>query len=209
MKNYQITSLALFTLVTGAFSVLSAAQEELFAAIQEARTETILTHNELVASLKTLDALINQKEGDLRPAYDSFKAGLAKTREASERTQKRVAVLRENGDRHFATWKGDIEQIQDKGIRDRAMKRLDKNQKSWNSAATALEQVSAQFPTLLGYLADVEKALSYDLNTEGVKSVRGAARNAASTFDGIQKHVGKAITDLEAMITDLSSIARS
>jgi hypothetical protein len=209
MKTIRLSSLALLTLVSGAFSFLHGAQEELTAAIQQSRTETVLTHNELVANLNALNLLVTQKEGDLRPAYANFKGGLDSTKAALERTQKRVTVLKESGEKYFSAWQADIDQIKSPDIRERAMKRLEKTQKNWNEVTISLQEATKQFPALLGYLSDVDTALNYDLTPDGVKSVRSAARSAESTFAKIQELVRKAVTNLEEMSADMSPTMRT
>lgn len=200
---------AIAVLVTGAASSLFANQEELLAAIQQVRNETVLTHNQLVTNLKALNALVDQKSGDLRPAYTAFTAGLKDTRAAADTTSKRVASLQADGEKHFTTWKSEVDQIKDNGIRARALKRLDDARRNWNGAATALQEATVQFPALLGYLADIEKALSYDLTTEGVKSVRGAARSANESFGTIQGLTQKAVGELEEMTAAMSSMIKA
>ncbi|MEJ1973379.1 MAG: DUF2959 family protein [Lacunisphaera sp.] len=209
MKTSQLLRLALVTAVSGAFSALFAGQDELAAAIQQARSETILTHNQLVANLKALDALVSQKEGDLRPAYTAFAASLKETRAASDRTIKRATLLHDDGEKRFATWQAEVETIKDEGIRAHALKRLDAARKNWNGAAAALQEATVQFPVLLGYLTDIEKALSYDLTPDGVKSVRGAARSAMDSFSRVQELAQKAVGELDQMTADMSSTIKS
>jgi hypothetical protein len=209
MKTTKMLGLALITLGLSASPALFAGQEELAAAIQQSRTETILTHNELVANLKALDALVNQKEGDLRPAFTAFKAGLTVTREASARTVKRAALLKQDGDKYFATWKAEVAEIKDAAIKERAMKRLDGTNKGWNAVSASLQEATVQFPALLGYLSDIEKALNYDLTPDGVKSVRGASRSAVDSFGKIQGQVKNAVAELEKMSEDMSSMIKS
>ncbi|WP_404423030.1 DUF2959 family protein [Nibricoccus sp. IMCC34717] len=200
---------ALVLVLIGAFSSLSAGQDELKAAIQQNRTETVLTHNQLVTNIKSLDALVAQKEGDLRPAFGAFTASLIDTRAASDRTAKRVAALKVDGEKYFAIWRSEIEQIQDAGIKNRATKRLDSAVKNWNGVTAALEEATVRFPALLGYLRDVEKALTYDLTEDGVKSVRGAARSASESFGEIQRLVQTAVTELDQLSDSMSSVIKA
>jgi len=209
MKTLRFFALALATLVSGAGSALFADQAALAAAIQETRAETIKTHNALVANLKALDALVNQKEGDLRPAYQAFTTSLKETRVASDATTARVALLHAGGDQHFATWQNEVQTIKDDGVRNRALKRLDAARRGWTNATTALEAATTQFPELLGYLTDIEKALNYDLTADGVKSVRGSAQSALFTFGKIQDHVQKAVGELDQMLADMSSTIKA
>src|SRR5688572_32686934 len=84
MKTVSFVRSALVAFAAGACSALFAGQEALAAAIQQSRSETILTHNELVANLKALNALVDQKQGDLRPAFNAYQESLKGTRAASE-----------------------------------------------------------------------------------------------------------------------------
>jgi len=209
MKTVSLFRFALAAMTAGATSALFAGQEALNASIQSSRTETILTHNELAANLKALNALVEQKEGDLRPAFNAFTTSLKGTRAASERTLKRVAGLHAEGEQHFSTWQAEVETISDEGIRTRALKRIAAARANWNAAAGALQEATVQFPALLGYLADIEKALSYDLTAEGVKSVRGTARSANDAFGRIQQLSEKAVRELDELSASMSSVIKS
>jgi Tfp pilus assembly protein FimT len=209
MKTTHLLRFAFAGLVVAAASSLSAAgMEELAAAIQQSRTETINTHNALVANLKALDALVTQKQGDLRPAFTAYTESLKETRAATERTLQRVSNFKTSGDAYFVSWQNEVQQIGDEGIRNRAIKRLEDTRASWNATSTALQGAAVQFPVLLGYLKDVETALTYDLTTDGVKSVRGAARSAAETFDMIRAHVQHGIAELDKMTAGMSSVVK-
>jgi methyl-accepting chemotaxis protein len=209
MKIASLLRLTLAAFALGAGSALFGAQEELAAAIQQARNETIATHNDLIVNIKALNALVAQKEGDLRPAYEAFTASLKGTRAAAEHTAQRVQLFHEGGDKHFATWQQEIQTIKDDGIRGRAVKRMTAARKNWDGAGAALQEATTQFPSLLGYLADIEKALSYDLTADGVKSVRGAAQSANDTFGRIQQLTEKAVSELDELTASMSSSAKS
>jgi len=209
MKKAPKFRIALAAFAIGACSTLFGGQEALAGAIQQARNDTVLTHNELVANLKALDALVSQKEGDLRPAYAAFTASLPGTRAAADRTTKQVAQLKGDGEKHFSTWQAEVETIKDDGIRNRAIKRLTAARKNWDGAAGALQEATVQFPALLGYLADIEKALNYDLTADGVKSIRGASRSANDSFARIQGLVQKAVSELDELAASMSSIAKT
>lgn len=209
MKIAALLRFAVASLAATVGSALFGGQQELAAAIQQSRSETILTHNELVTNLKALAALVNQKEGDLRPAFDAFTASLKGTRDASDRTVKRVAALQGEGEKHFSVWQAEVETIQDAGIRNRALKRLAAARDNWNGAAAALQEATVQFPALLGYLNDIEKALSYDLTPEGVKSVRGAAQSANDAFGRIQGLTQKAVAQLDELTASMSSTIKN
>lgn len=187
---------------------LSAAgdQEALISDIDQSRTETILTHNQLVANLEALVALTEQKEGDLRPAYETFQKSLAATREAEERTQKRVKMLTEAGKTHFYGWEEDIKSIKDSTIQRRAHARLADMVERWNRMVRELRQALDQFEPLLSYMSDIDTALSYDLTEDGLRSIRGAANSAVRTYQTLQEHVQGAVTELEGMAKELSPV---
>lgn len=209
MKTVSLVRFALVASVAGTCSALFAGQEALAASIQQARSDTIRTHNELVANIKALNALVEQQEGDLRPAFNAFQESLKGTRAASDRTLQQVEALQNEGEKHFSTWQAEIETINDEGIRSRAMKRLVAARDNWNAAAAALQQAAGQFPALLRYLSDIEKALSYDLTGEGVKSVRSTARSANSTFGVIQQATEKAVAELDELAASMSSVIKN
>jgi hypothetical protein len=161
------------------------------------------------ANLKGLLALTKQREGDLRPTFEAFQAGLPKTKVARERTVERIAKLIADGQKHFSLWQADVETIANKDIKKRAVGRLQDTRQRWSEVVSALQDSVTQFEPLLGYLHDINTALSYDLTADGVRSVRGAADSATDTFDNIQRHVLRAVTELEKMAKELGSVIGS
>jgi hypothetical protein len=208
MKSRLLLSLIpLFTMISAPLP--AAPQEAIIADIAQTRNETVLTHNELAANLQALIALPTQKEGDLRPALEAFKAGLPKTKAARIRTTERVATLIAAGQKHFASWQTDIESITDREIKRHAVARLEATRRRWSEVVAALQDSVQQFDPLLSYLHDIDTALSYDLTAGGISSVRGATESATRSFQRIQSNVTRAVTELEKLAKELGSVLGS
>ena len=80
MKKQTLLALGLVALLANA---TQASQQQLAASIKDARVETMRTAEQLKITLGTLNALAKQKEGDLRPAYNTFSAEVPKTESAA------------------------------------------------------------------------------------------------------------------------------
>jgi DNA anti-recombination protein RmuC len=185
----------------------SAAQEQLAASIGETRNEVLGTRDQLQATVDSLDALVKQKEGDLKPAYDDFVAQIAKTRAAAATTKKRSEKMQDDAKTHFDSWQKEIDSIASEKLRKQGQKRLDGVQKSYAKAITKLQEASTSFQPYLSDLADITKILSNDLTRGGIKGIRGTVGSAKFHLRTVRNQIFDAIKELENMEKSFSSAA--
>jgi hypothetical protein len=185
----------------------SAAQEQLAASIGETRNEVLGTRDQLQATVDSLDALVKQKEGDLKPAYDDFVAQVAQTQKAAGVTKKRSEKMQDDAKTHFDCWQMEIDSIASDKLRKQGQKRLDNVQKSYTKAITKLQEASTSFQPYLSDLADITKILSNDLTRGGIKGVRGTVGTAKFHLRTVRNQIFDAIKELENMEKSFSSAA--
>lgn len=190
-----------------AVQAASAGQEQLAASIGETRTEVVATRDQLQATVNALDALVKQKEGDLKPAYDEFVAQVTRTQASAALTKSRSAKMQTDAKTHFGSWQKEIDSIVNERLRNKAQKRLDKVQKSYSKAISQLENASISFEPYLSDLADIKKILSNDLTRGGIKAIRGTVSKAKFDLQNVRNHIFDAVKELESMEKSLSSAA--
>jgi DNA anti-recombination protein RmuC len=201
------TTLAL-ALILMAAQAASAAQEQLAASIRDTRNEVVGTRDQLQATVNALDALVKQKEGDLKPAYDEFVAQVSKTQSDAAATKTRAQKMQANAKTHFGSWQKEIDGITNEKLLKKAQKRLDKVEKSYNKAISQLEDAATSFEPYLSDLADVKKILANDLTRGGIKSIKGTVSKAKFDLSTVRNHIFDANKELESMEKSLSSAAK-
>src|SRR4051794_19930569 len=115
------TQILFYSVLAISMAVLSSApananQQQLAASMKEARAEAGRTHDQLEATLVTLNALTKQSKGDLRPAYDAFAAEIPKTQAAADLTRVRVDWMGGDGQNYFTQWQSEVDSIANKSL---------------------------------------------------------------------------------------------
>ena len=192
--------------VFAAFAV-TAGQAELAKAIGDTKMEVIQTRNELQNTVDAIDALSKQKSGDMRPTYDTFVAQIGKTEAAAGLTRNRAEKMLKEGDEHFNSWQNDINSISNQGLKKKAQKRLDVTQKSYKNVIANMQTSAPKFQSLLSDLNDIQKSLSNDLTSGGVKSARRSIGDAQWNLKFVRGAINDSVEQLGKMEKSLGTSA--
>ena len=204
MKKHIAVTLGLVTLLACA---TQAGQQELAARMKQAREEAAATSAQLNTTLQALNTLVCQTEGDLRPAYQAFKAEIPRTQAAATATSVRVETMTREKERYFGDWQNAINGISNMSLHKKAQKRLNAASQSYDKVKANLITAGEKFRPFLSDLADVEKSLSQDVTAAGVKSVKGVTKRANWDYQFVSKSINKALKEMEKMEKALSSQA--
>ena len=195
-----VWSLTLFTAAS-----VWAGQEKLAAAMRDTRVEIIQTRDQLQTTVDSISALVNQKKGDLRPAFDDFDAQVAKTLASANLTRARARKMQTEADTHFSSWRAELDGITNAKLKAKGVKRLERVEKSYNAVTKQVEDAGQKFDPYLSDLSDMKKMLTNDLTPNGVKDLRGTVGNAKFHLTGVRRPLNEAIKDLDKMQKTLTT----
>lgn len=204
MKTKIILTLGLATLLA---ATTQANQQQLAQSIKDARVETAQTSEQLKATLKALNALSDQKAGDLRPAYSNYCAQVTNTEAAAAWTRARVQWMAGDGQRYFESWQATVTSISNPSLRKKAQKRLDDVKESYADVEKSLQQAGEKFKPFLSDLNDIQKFLATDVTAGGVKAVKSTISSANWNNKYVVKAINAALKEMGSMEEALSSQA--
>ncbi|MCL4787189.1 MAG: DUF2959 family protein [Verrucomicrobia bacterium] len=205
MKKQLCILIGLATLLATA---AQASQEQLARSIKDARAETSRTDAQLKATLEALNALTKQTQGDLKPAYDTYCAEVAKTESAAGWTKTRVQWMASDGRQYFQSWQSTVNSIANESLRKKAQKRLDTVKASYDKVEALMKVANEKFAPFLSDLGDIQKALSTDVTVGGVKAIKSTVRSANWNHQFVSKAVNAALKEMDKMEKALSSEAK-
>ena len=185
----------------------TAGQDKLAAAMRETRDEVIQTRDQLQTTVNSIDALVKQKKGDLRPAYDDFAAQVTKTQASAATNKSRVQKMQTEAKAHFSSWQTELDSINNQKLKNKGTKRLQNVQKSYNQVLNQLEAASIKFDPYLSDLADMKKMLANDLTPDSVKGMRGTVGDAKFHLQNVRRPLYDAIKELDKMQKTLTTSA--
>jgi septal ring factor EnvC (AmiA/AmiB activator) len=205
MKKQTLFLIGLATLIA---SATLAGQEQLAASIKDARVETTRTSEQLKATLAALNALTKQTKGDLRPAYNTYCAEVAKTAAAASWTKARIQWMAGDGRKYFQDWQGTVNGIANESLRKKSQKRLVEVQSSYDKVETSLKLAGEKFKPFLSDLSDIQKALATDVTAGGVKAIKSTVSSANWNHNYVNKAITSALKEMGKMEKALSSQAQ-
>lgn len=185
-----------------------ASQERLATSIREARIEALRTADQLKVTLNSLNALMKQKEGDLRTAYNSFAANVPRTEASRDWTATYLRWMANEGAQYFNDWQKTVEGIGNESIRKKAQRRLDSVRKSYDKVGASLRTAGEKFQPFLSDLKDVQKTLVSDITPGGLKAIKGTVSNANRNFQGVNRAINDALKGMQTMEDLLSTQAK-
>jgi len=201
----SIQLLVVWTLALFTAGSAWAGQEKLGAAMRDTRDEIGQTRDQLQTTVDSISALVNQKKGDLKPAYEKFEAQVAKTQAAAAATKARAQKMQTEAATHFSAWKTELDSINNPKLKAKGMKRQETVEKSYNRVTKQIQEAAEKFDPYLSDLADMKKMLANDLSPSGVKALRGTVSDAKFHLTFVRRPLNDAIQELDKMQKTLTS----
>lgn len=201
-------NLLMIGLVTLLAAATQASQEQLARSIHDARLETSRTSAQLKATLNSLNGLTKQTKGDLRPAYKTYCAEVARTEAAAGTTKTRVLWMASDGRQYFQGWQTTVNSIANESLRKKSQKRLDAVRASYDKVEASLQVANDKFRPFLSDLGDIQKALAADVTAGGVKAIKGTVRSANWNHQFVDNATKAALKEMERMQKALSPEAK-
>ena len=206
MKKKILLMIGLATLLASTTQAYS--QEQLAKSIQDARTETARTSQQLKETMSALNALAGQTQGDLRPAYIAFAAAVTNTVSAAATTAARVQWMDGDGQNYFKNWQDTVASIANQSLRKKSQKRLEAVRADFDEVKKELKEASVKFKPFLSDLADIQKTVAMDVTAAGVKSVRSTVKSANWNHQSVNRAINSALKEMDKMEKSLSSEAK-
>ena len=174
--------------------------------LQEAAGAVRVESRNLGETMVALNGLVGSTSGDLRQQLERYSRGLEQLVSAKKRADSAASRFARRSASYFEAWNKQLPTISDEQLRKESMAR--KADVMGQYQATSREQQDAQngLGALIGYLKDIQKALSADLTTAGLQSVRPAVSNANEMADKVQRQLAQSATDLDALGARMSSL---
>lgn len=149
-------------------------------------------------TMASLDDLINNPSGDLRPHFERFNTALDGLMDASNRAEKSAARAKQKSADYFKSWDKESASIDFPAVRDQSVARKAQVSNEFNTVNQRYHQNQAVVEPLISYLRDIRTALSTDLTAGGVESVKPLAENARRNAQKVQTALGQLSDELAA-----------
>lgn len=173
--------------------------------IQRTAQEVHKGNGQIDSALFALSSLVNSPAADLKPQFEKYKTAVTKLESLSDDVNTRAADMQAQGNAYFRNWDAELAKIQNEDIRSRSTDRKNAVSARFDRVRSSYVQTKSSFAPFLSDLKDIRTALSTDLTTGGVASIRSTANRANSNVTPLRESLTNLETDFRALGVSLSS----
>ncbi len=175
--------------------------------MQKAATEVQLEGKAMNQTVACLQDLVQQPNGDLRPAFKRYSKSLDHLIAAAQRTEDTGRRVREKNVAYFQAWDRQLQSIDYQHIRELSEARKSEVTNRFDAVNRRYEESQAAVQPLISYLLDIRKALSTDLTPGGINSLKGIVQNANDNVVKVQTALDALTAELTNSSARLASVA--
>jgi len=165
--------------------------------MQKAATEVQVEGTAMNQTIAALQDLVQQPNGDLRPAFKRFSKSLDRLITTAHHTEATSQRVREKNAAYFQAWDRQLQTIDYQHIRELSEARKSEVTNRIAAVNQRYEESKAAMQPLISYLQDIRGALSTDLTPGGLEALKGIVQNANDSAVKVQ-------TALDALTAELT-----
>jgi len=159
------------------------------------------------ATLASLDNLVNNPGPDLKPQFARYSHALDRLVAASKHAEKSAEAAKQASADFFESWDKRTADIKYEAVRDQSVSRKTQVSSEFNTVNERYRENQSVIEPLISYFQDIRTALSTDLTTGGIQSVKTLADNAAQNAQKVQTALARLSDELSDSGARMSSVA--
>jgi hypothetical protein len=174
--------------------------------LEKASAEVEVETRQIEATLAALKDLVEAPGADLKPQFRRFSKSLDRLIDSAEETDKTGKRVELKNAKYFEAWEKETTDIHYGIIRERSEARRAEVTNQLHAVNLRYQELQAVVWPLITYFNDIRAALSVDLTTAGLESVKSIVSNADQNARKVQSSLAKLSNELTACGTSLSAV---
>jgi hypothetical protein len=175
--------------------------------MNETRAEVLGAFNQVGATIKSLDTLMNAKVGDLRPLFKDFSTQLKALQSSAESARGRALSMQAKTQDYLRAWAQEMETIQDPTIKGKSLSQYKAAQARFQAIEQSLFKTRDAYGPLVSSLVDLEAALGPNLTPTGVATLRQPYLKARQQAVELQTVMKASTAAMDAAAKQLAPVA--
>ncbi len=169
------------------------------------RTQLIASEQRVAESVDALRAL-TAAQGDLRPAFDAFKAKVALVHKEADRVRIEAEDMRLASDMFTTAWRNEVATIQNQQLRGAGEARAGEVRSRYDQIDKLYAEANRAFADYLTHCEDLKTYLSNDLNFPALSTAKPWLKQAETAGERLQAKLGELTTELGVTTNVLSPV---
>ena len=158
-------------------------------------------------TMATLRDLVDQPQGDLRIPYKRYSKSLDRLIASAERIENTGKKMKEKNAAYVAEWDRQLQTIDYGHIHELSETRRNEVTNHVDAVERRYEESQEAMVPLITYLMDIRRALSTDLTSAGLESMKPVVQNANDNAVKVQTALDALTAELTNSSAGLSSVA--
>jgi len=185
--------------------LMTQARNDFTASLKETRATTIKVKDQSAQTITTLERLVDPKETELRPAFDSFSKAVAAL-DAEAASMKSIATKNHSdGQKFFSYWETDLASYSSDDVRKEGESRRKEILEVYTDAQSDLDKAVGSLNDLQVLVGDVKTYLGNTLSAEGVEQMSSSTKEASKASKKLAGLIDDANEAIDKVIKEMPS----
>ncbi|HEY7117032.1 MAG TPA: DUF2959 family protein [Tepidisphaeraceae bacterium] len=158
-------------------------------------------------TITSLNTLMGQNSGDLRPTFNKFSDEIRQTREMAEAASNRAAAMRERTNEYVTQWQAEQKAITDPELQRMSQERASRATAQFDRVRSVAQETRAAYQPWMQSLTDVQTFLANDLTSAGVTAAKPKAMRAVDQGNALRAKIGQLEAEIDRVAATWSSAA--
>ena len=171
--------------------------------IKESRAEIVEAKNEIGKSLVNLNQLMHQV--DLKKTFSEFTDTVDDIKDQEKNVSKQHVKMDENSNEYIKEWQLEIAQFSNDELKKSSIDRQAEVKKKFAATTAIYKELDEVYKPFTKNLSEIQLALSHDLTTASIESVRPVIESATKDGEKVQEKADALVAQLDDLNASLSS----
>ena len=172
--------------------------------IQRAANRVDKGATQIEIALATLTDLVDKPAADMKPQFTRFNSSVNDLESLSKDVAGKSATMQKKGTAYFQKWDEELARIQSEDIRSRSAARMGEVMQGFERVQANYQNTSVALSPFLARLGDIRTALSTDLTSAGLDSIRGSVGSAKAEGASVQQALRSLAADFKNLGVSLT-----
>lgn len=194
----------LFLLLTGCASTGMDRSEDASSSMQKVETDIKNIVVQLDATGASLDRLVMRGQTDVKPAFETFSANVAKIKKMESSFSDDADRMQARGKDYFEEWKKEGDTYKNPEIQQRSEQRRMELGMIYGRIAENSIGVKTAFKTYVSDVQEIQKYLSTDLTSKGIEAIAPLSKRVVSDGDNLKYAIGNVQSAIETAKSEMA-----
>lgn len=180
-----------------------AKRERLVDNVKAAAAEQGEAKEQFVTALEQFKSVVNFDGGDLEALYNKLNKEYERCEDAADDVNGKIKAVRNVATSLFDEWQGEVDQINDAGLKSKSQKLYDQTQESYEEMIARMDRAAGSMQPVLTSFKDRVLFIKANLNAQAIASLKGTELELGNEIAQLIREMEASIKEADAFIAEV------